>query len=289
MKLTKKILLTSSAILLITGCATNQPIKSSPKVPQVKYIHTLSDRNAIGLEWNLVNKPNIAGYYIQRSEDAQKYTTIKKIESKYITHWTDTNLKPNHLYLYKVSTFTKKGIPSFAKLVKIKTLNKLSPIPFIANANLKTKGMIKLIFRPHPNERVIGYKIQKFNDKNTKWETIDKIQPRLRAEYIDKNLIDGKVYRYRIIAYSFDGIDSYPSKVISAQTLQKPMVVTNISASADLAKKIKISWKPVKGAVKYKIYYSYNQNSSYRPLTTTSKTYFIDNVKKDGFVKYYKV
>ncbi len=289
MKLTNKILLSGSAILLITGCATNQPIKSSPNVAKIGYIHTLSDRNAIALEWNLVNKPNIAGYYIQRSSDAKKYNTVKKIENKYITHWTDVNLKPNHLYFYKVSTFTKKGIPSFALLKKVKTLDKLAPIPWIDNANLKTRGMIKILFRPHPNERVKGYKIQRFNDTDAKWETIKTLEPRLRAEYIDKNLVDGKIYKYRIIAYSFDGIDSYPSKVVIAQTLQKPMVVTNISASTDLVKQIKLTWKPVKGAVKYKIYYSFNQNSSFNPLKTTTKTSFVDKINKDGFVKYYKI
>ena len=275
-------------MLLITGCA-NQPIKSNPNLPKVGYIHSLSDRNAIALEWKLVNKPNIAGYYIQRSADARKYKTVKKIESKYITHWTDTDLKPNHLYFYKISTFTKKGIPSFALLKKVKTLDKLAPISWIDNANLKTRGMIKILFRPHPNERVEGYKIQRFDDKSGEWETIDKIEPRLRAEYIDKGLIDGKVYRYRIIAYSFDGIDSYPSKVIVAQTLQKPMVVTNISASTDLAKKIVLTWNPVKGAVKYKIYSAFTQDGIYNPVATTTKTNYTDVINEDGYSKYYKI
>jgi len=236
----------------------------------------------------MVNKPNIAGYYIQRSEDAKKYTTIAKIESKYVTHYTDIGLKPNKVYFYKISSYTKKGVPSFAKFKQARTLDKLEAIPFIANAGLKAKGMIKIIFRPHPNERVEGYYIERFNDESSKWEKIADLEPRLRAEYIDKGLIDGKVYRYRIIAYTFDSIKSYPSKVIVAQTLQKPQVIVNLSATTNLPKKIELSWQKVPNAVEYKIYSS-DIDAAYEPLATTKDTHYIDVVQKDGYTKYYKV
>jgi len=286
--LTKNILLVGSIVLAITGCTNNPPLKSSPNVSQVRELRTLSDRNAIALEWDIVNKPNIAGYYIQRSEDAKKYKTIAKIESKYTTHYTDTDLKPNKVYFYKISSYTKKGVPSFAKFKQAKTLDKIEAIPFIANAKLKAKGMIKLIFRPHPNERIEGYYIQRFNDKNTKWENIADLEPRLRAEYIDKGLIDGKVYRYRIIAYSYDGVESYPSKVIVAQTLQKPQMIVNVQATTNLAKKIELNWQPVRGAVEYKIYASVI-DGGFELLATTKDTHFIDKIDKDGYVKYYKI
>ena len=181
----KQILLAGSIILAITGCSNNPPLKSSPNVPQVKYIKSISDRNAIALEWNLINEENIAGYYIQRSEDAKKYKTIAKIKDKYVTHYTDTNLKPNTTYYYKISTYTKQGIPSFAKLKKITTAPTIEPISYIANSGLKAKGVIKFIFRPHLNERVKGYYVERFNDDSLKWEKIATIEPRLRAEYID--------------------------------------------------------------------------------------------------------
>ena len=286
--LAKSILLTSSIILAITGCTNNVPLKSSPKVKQVKEFRTLSDRNSIALEWNIVNEPNIAGYYIQRSENAKDYKTIEKIENKYITHYTDTDLKPNKIYFYKISSYTKKGIPSFAKFKKARTLDKLEAIPFIANAGIKVKGVIKLVFRPHPNERVEGYYIERFNDNASKWERIASLEPRLRAEYIDKGLIDGKVYRYRVIAYTFDDIESYPSKVIVAQTLQKPKVIVNITATTNLPKKIELNWQKVPGAVEYKIYSS-DIDGAYNLLTTTKNTHYIDKIDKDGYNKYYKI
>ena len=238
----------------------------------------------------MLNKPEIAGYYIQRSEDAKKYKTIAKIQSKYTTHYTDTDLKPNKVYFYKISSFTKKGVPSFAKFKQARTLDKIEAIPFITNANLKAKGMIKLIFRPHPNERVEGYYVERFNDNSGKWEKIATLEPRLRAEYIDKGLIDGKVYRYRIIAYSFDDIESYPSKVITAQTLQKPQMIVNVQATTNLPKKIEIKWQPVVGAVEYKVYTSpIDADGGFKLLATTKATNYIDKIEEDGYTKYYKV
>ena len=279
-----------SIILAITGCTNNAPLKSNPNVAKVKELRALSDRNAIALEWSMVNKPNIAGYYIQRSEDAKKYKTIAKIENKYITHYTDKNLKPNKLYFYKISTFTKKGVPSFAKFKEVRTLDKIEAVPFIANANLKVKGMIKIVFRPHPNERVQGYYIEKFNDDSAKWDRIADLEPRLRAEYIDKGLIDGKVYRYRVVAYSFDGIESYPSKVIVAQTLQKPQMIVNIQATTNLPKKIELHWQKVPNAVEYNIYASsIDIEGSFEHLATIKDTHFTDKINKDGYSKYYKI
>jgi len=274
---------------MITGCTNNPPLKSNPDVPKIKEVRSLSDRNAIALEWDIVNKPEIAGYYIQRSNNAKKYKTIAKITDKYIAHFTDTNLQPNKVYYYKISTFTKQGVPSFAKFKKIKTLPTIDSVPFVADAGLKVKGMIKLIFRPNPNERVKGYIIERFNDEKGKWEELDRLEPRLRAEYIDKDLIDGKVYRYRIISYTFDGLKSSPSKEIAIQTLQKPQVITSISATTNLPKKIELKWQKIPNALEYKIYISNNEDGSYTFLSSTKVNHYVDDVNKDGITRFYKI
>ena len=217
MRLKQKLLLIGSIILAITGCSTdNPPLKSSPNVPMVKKIFTLKDRNSVALEWK-VDMDKISGYYIQRSEDNKHYITIAQLSNRYITHYTDTGLKPNKVYYYKISTFNEVGVPSFAKLVDVKTAKTISPVSFLVDAGLKVKGMAKIIFRPHTNERVAGYYIERFDKATSKWEVIADLTPRLRAEYIDTNLKDGESYKYRIIAYTFDGLNSPPSKVITIQ------------------------------------------------------------------------
>ena len=277
-------------LLLMSGCATlNKPLpKSNPNLPTVKTFKAYPDRNAIALFWSVV--PSMSGYYIQRfNAKTNKWEEIATIKDPYKSIYVDTGLKPGHLYKYKIATFNKNGTPSLAKEVKQATLPKLQPVVPL-EAKPLTKGEVKIIFRPHPNERVCKYIIQRYNDKYTKWENLATISPRLNVEYIDKNLKDGKIYKYRIIAVTFDGIQSFPSTPIIVSTYPKPPVILHISASTNLPKEIKVTFSPVKGAAYYKVYISdIPDNGSFTFYKKIHSTIFIDHINKDGYTRYYKV
>ncbi|NPA87782.1 fibronectin type III domain-containing protein [Caminibacter pacificus] len=285
----KKYLLLAISLLLMTGCAiNNKPApKSNPNLPTVKNFKAYPDRNAMALFWDPVK--NMSGYYIQRySPKTKKWTQIATINDPYKSIYVDKKLKPNTIYKYRIATFDKNQVPSLAVETSQKTLPPLSAVIPVESKPLE-KGMIKIIFRPHQNERVEEYKIQRFNDSKAKWETIGTLSPRLNVEFIDRGLKDGKIYKYRIIAISFDGIKSYPSKTIVVSTYPKPPVVLNLKASVDLPKKIKITWSPVPNAVAYKIYYSTSAQGAFSLLAKTQNTYYIDNIGKDGVKRFYKV
>ncbi len=278
-------------MILITGCANltpnKQPLKSNPNLPTVKEFKAYPDRNAVALFWSPV--ANMSGYYIQRYDfKHKKWEEITTIKNPYKSIYVDTKLKPAHIYKYKIAAFNKEGIPSLAKEVQTSTLPKLAPV-IILEAKPLTKGSVKIIFRPHPNERVDEYIIQRFNDEKAKWENLDTLKPRLNVEYIDSGLKDGKIYKYRIFAKSFDDIKSLPSKPIAVSTFPKPPVVMNITATTNLPKKIVIKFSPVTNAAYYKIYISNSPNGYFKFYKKTTSTTFIDNIGKDGFIRYYKV
>ncbi len=284
--------LTASGIflLLMSGCANNinQPApKSNPSLPKVTQFKAYPDRNTMALFWKPIKGMN--GYYIQRYiPKTHKWKEIATIHDPFKSIYVDTDLKPNTIYRYRIADFDKKGIPSLAVETTQKTLPKLSAvIPLEARPLIK--GMVKIIFRPHPNERVKYYKIQRFDNSNAKWQTIAELSPRLNVEYIDKNLQDGKIYKYRIIAKSFDGVSSYPSKILVVSTFPKPPVITNLHASINLPKKIKLTWTPVKNAKYYKIYTSGSADGFFTFYKKTAAPQFTDNIGKDGVIKYYKV
>ena len=278
-----------SILLIITGCVNpNKPApKSNPNLPVVKDFKAYPDRNAIALFWTPI--PSMSGYYIQRfNPTTKKWEQITTINDPYKSIYVDTNLKPNHLYKYRIATFDKNHIPSLAKEISQKTLNKLSPV-IILEAKALNGHKIKLIFRPHRNERVKEYIIERFNNKNAKWETIAKLYPRLNVEYIDNNLKEGTLYQYRVIAKSFDNITSIPSKIIKVSTFNRPPIVMNVKASTNLPKKIKLTFSPVKGAIAYKIYISSYPNGPFRFYKKITSTTFLDLIPKDGYIRYYKV
>jgi len=282
----KKWLLLIISLMIITGCATNKPVpKSNPKLPTVKHFSAYPDRNAMALRWESV--ANMNGYYIQKFNfKTKKWDKTIEINDPYKTIYVDTKLKPNTLYKYRIATFDKNKIPSLAVEIQKKTLPTIAPVIPLEIKPL-TDRRIKIIFRPHQNERVNGYIIQRFNDKTTKWEKIATLSPRYNVEYIDKNLISGKIYKYRIIAKTFDGLKSAPSNIIAISTYKRPPVVLNVTASVDLPKQIKITWSPVKNAVYYKIYKK--EGFSFEPIAKTKNTFYIDRINKNNDTEFYKV
>jgi len=287
----KKLILSATTLILITGCANLTPMtqlpKYNPTLPTVKNLKAYPGRNQIALYWSTV--PNMSGYYIQRYNFKDKrWIQIATIHNPYKSIYVDANLKPSHTYEYKIETFNKKGIPSLARKVTVTTLPRLAPV-IILEAKPVVKGTVKIIFRPDPNERVDEYIVQRFDDKNAKWENIATLKPRLNVEYIDTGLKNGKIYKYRIFAKSFDGILSYPSKTISVLTFPNPPVVLNVTATTNQPKEIIVKFSPVKDAAYYKIYISNSPNGDFKFYKTTKSTTFVDYIGKDGFIRYYKV
>ncbi len=245
------------------------------------------DRNAIALKWNVVK--GISGYYIQKYDNkTRKWKMLSTINDPFQTIYVDTGLKPSTKYMYRIATFNKTKIPSLSKEIAQKTLPTIAPVIPLEVKPLK-KGMVKIIFRPHLNERVKGYIIQRLNDKNVKWENLSDLTPRYNVEFIDKGLRDGKIYKYRIIAYTYDNLQSLPSQILSVSTYPKPPIVSNIKATNNLPRKIVLTWSPVTNAKYYKIYTKSYFGLMYSPIAKTKGTTFTDIINKDGITKYYKV
>ncbi|WP_456480369.1 hypothetical protein [Nautilia sp.] len=285
----KKLSLYLIFLLLITGCAVNEKPapKSNPNLPRVTVFSAYPDRNAVALKWNPVK--NISGYYIQRyDEKLKKWVMIKVVDNPYRTLFVDTGLTPSTLYKYRIATFDKNKVPSLAKEVSQKTLPTIAPVIPLEIKPLQ-KGEVKIIYRPHPNERVAGYIIERFNDKNAKWEKLADLSPRYNVEYIDKGLQDGKIYKYRITAYTFDSLKSAPSNALIVSTYPKPPVVQNVKVTHNLPKKIVLTWAPLKNVKYYKIYTRGFLGFGYTPLAETNKTVYTDKIDKDGYKRFYKV
>jgi fibronectin type 3 domain-containing protein len=282
----KKLLPLLIFLLIITGCAVNKPApKSNPNLPKVTSFKAYPDRNAMALKWNAVK--GINGYFIQKYNfKTKKWDKTVTINEPYQTIYVDINLKPNTLYKYRIATFDKNKIPSLAVETEQKTLPTITPVIPLEIKPL-TKGKVKIIFRPHINERVNAYIIQRFNDKNSKWKNIATLKPRYNVEYIDKGLVDGKIYKYRIIAITFDNLKSAPSKELIISTYPKPPIVMNVKASLNLPKMIKITWSPVENAAYYKIYRK--KLLGYYLIGKTKNTFYIDKINKNGDTEYYKV
>ena len=288
----KKTALLALSLMIFLGCATNKPApKSNPNLPQVKKFKAYPDRNAVALFWQSV--PKMQGYFIQSFDfKNKKWDKTIEIDNPYRTIYIVKDLKPETLYKFRIATFEKekdKKVPSLAKEIEIKTLPTISPVVPL-EAKTLTKNMVKILFRPHQNERVNRYIIEKYYNNTTEWREIAELDGRFNVEYIDNgDLKDGEIYKYRVIAESYDGLKSKPSNPIIISTYPKPPVVTDIKATNNLPKKIVLTWSPVKDAEYYKIYTSTSPDDFFTFYKKTKTTSFTDVINKNGFTKYYKV
>ncbi len=297
--------LLTALIVLISGCDTqNLPLPSTkPKInenlPSVDAatIKTIPDMSSIAIEWKALLDHNIKGYYIYRAniqKDGQKLKRIDSVKGKYSSHFLDKDLEPSTQYLYAISSFDANDFESIpSQSITANTKKRFESVSFLtATSNLPRQ--VKILWRPHQNERVAKYHIQKRNEETSKWRRVKTIKSRLEVEYIDRNLDDNTAYAYRIKAITFDGIKSLPSKIVKAKTKPLPNKVSNIKATLDLPRKITLTWEPLEDksdVAYYKIYSSDSQDGSFKELAKAkaeSNTY--DNlIKKDGKIKFYKI
>ena len=303
-KYLKNILLIALLTLLV-GCSSltqnlssKNPTNIDASLPTIDRaeIKTISDVNAIALEWKGFDSNNIVGYNIYRSNlqtEGQNLTRIASLKNKYISHYVDTSLQSKTSYLYAISTIGKNDKQSnISEPIQVHTLDTIDSVSFsVAISNMARQ--IKVLWRPHSNKAIKYYKIQRSNKEQTKWETIARVNNRLSAEFIDTKLKDNYTYYYRIISVTFNNIVSKPSKIITATTKALPNSTKEISASKDLARKIILRWRPVDNdnIIGYNIFVSSSPDSYFKKIATTKKddNTFIHMINQDNQTRYYKI
>lgn len=269
---------------------SQQASQYDASLPKIDTMRTLPDINEIGFEWTPIHDDRVEGYYIYRVEGGNS-KRIATIKDKYVSHYVDTKLKPETTYNYRMSTYSsskRESEPS--SMVSVTTTGTIESVPFL-KAITGLPSRIKLVWRPHPMDRVESYIIERSELKSNEWKEIARIEGRLNAEYIDKDLKDNHFYRYRVKVKTYDGIISKPSDVVEATTKPLPKSVIGVGASTDLPKKIILKWEPViqEDLSFYKIYRSSNSMMFYSYYGKTTATEFEDLINENGTNYYYKV
>ncbi|MDR3346386.1 MAG: hypothetical protein LBS73_04330 [Campylobacteraceae bacterium] len=282
--------------LLISGCQNPnvpQKVTVDPTLPQITELKTLADITEVGFEWEPVHDLKVEGYHLYRAagNNNGSLERVGTINDRYVSHYVDTKLSPQTGYVYSLSTYNKdkrESVPS--ALVRVVTKPTIEPVPFV-QAMMGLPSRIKVIWRPHPSERVSAYIIERNDFGSTKWEQLATVSGRLSAEYIDAGLKENKSYRYRVRAKTYDGIISAASQIVEAQTKTLPPPVSNIKTTRDLPKKIVLTWdaSTYPDAVSYNIYRASMANLFYSHIVKTKNTRYEDLVQEDGASRHYYI
>jgi fibronectin type 3 domain-containing protein len=289
---------------LISGCSTKNGLLNpdEPKIDETlevvssESVRSISGIKSIAFEWQKVDDIRVNGYNLYRantSNEGGKLKQVKLIKNRYSTHFVDEDLEPNTKYVYAFSSNGKNDYESKpTKAITISTLDRPEGVSFIqAISNLPKQ--IKILWRPHTSLNISYYKVQRSTPQTAEWDNLETLKGRLQSEYIDEDLKDNVVYLYRVIAYTFDDVPTYASKIVQAQTKPLPQGVQNLSASNNLPRKIVLKWQPSPNddIIGHNIYRNDSANGSFDLMKAVSKDTLSheDFINKDGEIYFYKV
>ncbi len=134
-----------------------------------------------------------------------------------------------------------------------------------------------------------AYYIYRSKKKDTGFAQVAKVSAS-KLVYVDKKVKANQTYYYKVVSdrNSFYSTGK-SSKAVKVAKL--PDNTKKVTAKQDGAKRVKISWKKVKGAVRYHIYRSAKKNSGFARIAkvSASKQVYVDKKAKAGKTYYYKV
>jgi fibronectin type 3 domain-containing protein len=226
MKKLTQISLTAILAILIPGCNPTAMLNNEqldPRLPKLKDVQAIPSNTSVAFEWKSLAKKGITGLNIYRTDtngylnsNTQQLKKIGRVSNRFATHYVDTDLKQGSSYTYTFTSVRNGFESEHGKVINVKTLPPFEPITFFQGFQ-KSSTTIKLIWRPHPNEKVSWYKIER-SVNGGEWKWTGTVKERMLAEYIDNSVAFGNLYRYRIIAIGFDKSFSRLSRIVSIKS-----------------------------------------------------------------------
>ncbi|MDA3909350.1 MAG: hypothetical protein PF437_09680 [Sulfurimonas sp.] len=290
----------AASLLILSGCGGNTPqpadeIKIDKTLPVIKLTEKgpFVDMNAAAFEWSAIEDERVKGIYIYKqvmSEETSDLSHYKTINNRFTTHFLDNEIKPDTGYTYTFRTFSEEAESPMSEMKLINSLPVLQSVVWIQSIQNMPRTA-KIIWRPHSNQKVKSYIIERRTLEEENWSKIATVDGRLNAEFIDVDLKDDYVYKYRVRVLTYDGITSSPSVIVQVVTKSLPITIKHIVATTDLPRKIEINWEKstTEDFTRYHLYRSESSDGTYELIAKLYNPTFTDIVEEDGKEYYYRV
>jgi len=303
MRLLTVAILATASLLIFSGCGGITPkpkdeVVIDDTLPVIELTHSgvIADMNSIAFEWRSIKDPRVKGIYIYKDvlsgkhADEARGNFYKTIQNRFQTHFLDKEITPDTKYNYIFKTFSANAESKPSKTVSITSLPVLKSVSWIQSITGMPRSA-KILWRPHSNKKVESYIIERSTLSDPEWDELDRVDGRLNAEYIDTDLKDSTVYKYRVRVKTFDGIISTPSRVVKVVTKPLPQEVQNIHATTNLPKQIKLTWNrsTAKDFMHYNVYRSKDVNGHYSVIAQLKENSYSDKIQEDGKQYFYRV
>jgi len=205
--------------LFVQGCTDPQSlitVSTDKSLPRITDVKVLVEKSSVGFEWPAIKDARVKGINVYRATATrgtkQKFVKIATIGDRFATHYVDRSIQPSTRYLYMFTTYDLLHESPNGRIVRVQTPSAYKPVEFV-KVYLRSPGVVKVLWKPHPNPRIAGYIIQRRLDDSSKptWRYLARVPGRLMPEYIDSSVAKGHRYSYRVLARSNNGVLSAPS------------------------------------------------------------------------------
>ena len=288
-------------LLILSSCAGVSP---SPKeeasidatLPHVVLTShgKIVGMTSVAFEWKSLEDSRVKGIYIYKQEPTPEGISelmhFKTVDSRFKTHYVDNKVQPDARYTYSFKTFSEEAEGVMSKSISVNTLPVLESVSWI-NKITGLPRVAKIIWRPHSNEKVKSYIVERKTLEDESWEKIETINGRLNAEFVDEDLKDNYVYMYRVRVLTFDNILSTPSQIVKVVTKALPISIVGIKATTSLPKEIQITWdkSTQEDTTRYYLYSSPKIDGGYELIAKLHNNRFVDKIDEDGKTFFYRV
>lgn len=207
------------SLFAVNGCTDPQSLISlstDASLPRIQQVTVLVEKSSVGFEWPPIKDPRVKGINVYRAIPAQsqkqRFIKIDTIGDRFATHYVDRTIEPNTRYMYMFTTYNLLHESLSGKVLRVQTAPAYKPVEFV-KVYLRSSGVVKVLWKPHPNPRISGYVIQRRLEEGARpWRYLAGVPGRLMPEYIDSSAAKGHRYSYRVVARSSNGVLSAPSK-----------------------------------------------------------------------------
>ena len=273
----KRIVLLFLAFVLIASCLPEYALAAKNlDAPKVTASNILSS-GQVRLTWKAVKNARYYRIYRADREDGD-FTKIKTTSS---LSFTDKSVQPGQTRYYRINTVAADGSTSpFCETVSV--TGKL-PRTNVTLSAVKSSGRIKISW-----EKVEGassYRIYR-SENNQNWSLIKKTTSH---SFIDESTQAGVKYYYQVTAVLASNTAGNSARSASRSfTCDLPRPVITVSNLSDSGR-VRISWEPIEGAVRYRVYRATSKSGSYSKIGSPEGTSFTDTTGTADKTYYYKV
>ncbi|EHQ91191.1 cell wall-binding repeat-containing protein [Desulfosporosinus youngiae] len=273
------------AVLIVPKVTLAASIPSAP----TDLTASAESSSEIYLDWDSVS--DAASYYVYRATSSSG--TYFKIATTTTSRYTDSNLKSETTYYYKVVSVNSSGTTSaYSSRTYETTLDSdeddsLSA-PTGLTATAESSSEIYLDWDSVSN--ATSYYVYR---STTSSGTYSKIGTATSSRYTDSDLESDTTYYYKVKTVRNSKTSEYSSKDY-AKTLDSDeddslSAPTDLRASAESSSEIYLDWDSVSNATSYYVYRSTTSSGTYSKIGTATSSKYTDSDLKSDTTYYYKV